>query len=177
MDKTLKVVTGTGYTKEEALKNSELNMNVKYDATISWRKDGQPQGADLQTFMSEYICDRAKDATGVGFVITVEAGKPDTRENPYKVTDVVTKGTTKYTMVYEGLVNYTDTEAGTIVFAKKGKSTAVAAAKEYVTQHRTPVRIRKARVVSEGVAEAATVEYTPSLGTTLGTYIFFGYEN
>lgn len=177
---SLIAVTAQGYSKEEALKNAGITLDVKYDATTSWRKDGKPEGIglgmDLTTFMHEYIDEKVKGAAGIGFSITVEPGKADNRERPYKVTDVVTKGTTKYTMVYEGLINYTDTEAGTIIFAKKGKDKAVAAAKEYVTQHRTPVKIRKARVVSEGSAEAATVEYTPSLGTTLGTYIFFGYE-
>lgn len=173
---SLIAVTAKGYTKEEALRNAGIALDVKYDATLAWKKDGKPEGNDLNTFAHEYIYDKVKGATGVGFVIKVEAGQPDNRERPYKVTNSVTKGTTKYKMVYEGLVNYTKTEAGTIVFTKVGKTEAVEAAKEYVKQHRTAVKIRKARVVSNGNDLATTVEYAPSLGTTLGTYTFFGYE-
>lgn len=179
MDKkvTLKVVTVQGYTKEEAIRQSGVSLDVKFDATTAWKKDNQPEGVDLNTFASEYIDQKIKGVSGVGFCVTVEAGKADSREKPYKVTNIVTKGTRRFKQVYEGYTGFSDTEEGTLVLSKYDKGEAVQAAKDYVTANKTSVRLRVKKDPVKGEKSAAVIDYAPSLGTQLGTYIIFGYED
>jgi len=169
--KKLVILTAQGYTKEEALASVSTTLDVKFDATPSWKTAGQPQGKRLEAFAEEHINSKIKGATGIGYSLTVVAGSADTRERPYKVNNVVTDGQRKFKMVYEGF-----TPDGKIVLTKDTKGEAEDAAKAYVTENKVKVRVRIAKNVSEGQEEAFTVDYVPSKNTQLGSYIFFGYE-
>jgi hypothetical protein len=166
----LVIVTAQGYSKEEALASANLNLDVKFDATVAWKNQGQPQAKHLEAFADDYISGKVKGAAGIGFSITVDPGVSDTRERPYKVDSVVTDGARKYKTVYEGFAG------NQLVFTRDLKSEAEEAAKEYVSTYKTDVTVRIAKNVVEGQSEAMTVKYTPSVNTNKGTYVFFGIQ-
>lgn len=185
----LKIVTAKGYTQAEALEKSGLKIDAKFNVTPSFKKEGKPTGKYLEAFAFEALDSRKlTDVAGVGGVIVVESGVADTRERPYKVTPVTTKGSRKWKMVYEGVVGADkDGNGGTIVFSKDTKSEAETAGKAYVTENKVGLTVRVAKVVdgsidketkvkSAGQPIAMTIDYTPSINTAEGEYIFFGYE-
>lgn len=179
----LRTVTVKGYTKEEAIANSGLTLDVKFDATVAWKNEEQPEAGStyFKAFAEAYLDKKIKGTAGVGCAVTVESGVADSRERPYKVLNHVTDGARKYKTVYEGLTNVVldkagNVIAGNLVLTKDTKAEAEEAAKEYVTAKRESVHIRLAKNVTEGKTTALEVKYTPSINTTLGTYIVFGYE-
>ena len=178
----LKIVSVSGDTKENAVAKSGLAkfLDVKYDATQAWKKEGtpDPKSTYFKAFDEEYINKKVKGIEGIGFTVTVEPGVPDTRERPYKETNIPTEGTRKYTSFYEGLVGGDDKgKTGTIVFIADDKAAGIKKAKEYVTDHRDArVILRLVKLVTEGQPVAAIIDYAPSAAATLGTYIVFGYE-
>ncbi len=169
---TLKIATAQGFSKEEAFASLGLDLELKYDATTAWKKEEEPKANSpyFDAFAHEHLQKKIKGLAGVACSVTVESGVADSRERPYKVDNVVTKGARKYKTVYEGFVGET------IVLSKDTKSEAEEAAKKYVTENRVDVEVRVRKEVKEGQAVAMTVKYTPSLNTKKGTYIFFGYE-
>src|SRR5207253_1534599 len=105
----LKVVTATGYTKDEALASIQLDAVITGNATIAWKNAGKPEGDELVAFATKYVSEKVKGAPeGIGYQIVVEPGVEDTRVKPYTVTNVVTKGARKFLLSYEG---YVDTAA------------------------------------------------------------------
>lgn len=174
----LKLVTANAYTKEEALVkiSADTKVNVKFDATQAWKNAGSPTGAELEEFAKTHLNNKIKGVSGVDFSITVEAGVADTRERPYSVTKNIVEGISKWYSSYEGFVGGDDTGiGGTKVFIARSKDEAEKLAKEYTTQNKVTVKVLRSKEVV-GNAVALVSEYTPSLGTKLGTYIVFGYE-
>lgn len=180
----LSIVTVQGYTKEEAISKSGLNLEVKFDATAAWKTEEKPEAAStyFKAFAEDYLKKKFKGITGAGCTVTVESGVADSRERPYKVENHVTDGARKYKTRYAGLRGATVDKAslkvtgGTIVLTRDTKGEAEEAAKEYVTANRADVTVVMIKEVVEGKAVALEVKYTPSINTTLGTYIVFGYE-
>ena len=178
----LKIVISKGYTKEQAITNSGLSdiLDVKYDATQAWKKEGTPDGTSIyfKAFAEEYVVKKVKGIEGIGFTVTVEPGVADTRERPYKVINHPTEGARKYTTYYEGLIDGNlEGTTGTIVFKAEDKASAEKKAKEYMTENRNSrVVVRLVKLVTEGKPVALVVNYAPSEGANLGTYIIFGYE-
>lgn len=178
----LKVVTVQGYSKEEAIAKSGLNLEVKFDASAAWKTEEKPEAGStyFKAFAEDYLQKKFKGISGVGCTVTVEAGVADSRERPYKVTNHVTDKARKYKTHYEGLINGNDKgTSGTIVLAAETKSEAEQLSKDYITASKGAVNkvvVRLAKTVSDGKPVALEVAYTPSINTTLGTYIVFGYE-
>lgn len=172
---TLKIVKATGFTKEEALLNSELAGlgEAKFDATTAVKNDKELKelNKDIvisEEFAAEYIQSKVKGAAGIVFSVVLEAGSPDKRERPYTVETIVTEGSRKYTTVYEGL-----NSDNQIVFTSPDKASAEKAAKAYVTENKRDVTVRLAKLVTVGEPIALKAAYTPSVSTKLGTYVFF----
>lgn len=164
-----------GYTKQEAL--SQVPFQIIRDATQAWKKAGKPiEGKALREFCAEYLQKYTKYAVGIGCSITIEAGKADTRERPYTVTDIKNeKGKRKYKTGYRGV----DTETGKIMFTNfESKAAAKQAAKELYTKmgYRGNLRVNYVKEVVEGEAGAFEVAYTPSSSAVVGTYICFGVD-
>ena len=178
----LKIVKAKGFTKEQAIQDSGLGevLDVKFDATQAWKKEGTPDAAStyFKAFAEEYIAKKIKNIEGVGFTVTVEAGVQDSRERPYKVINHPTDSARKYTTYYEGLIDgNSEGTTGTIVFKADDKASAEKKAKEYMTEHRhSRIVVRLVKLVTEGKPVALVVEYAPSAGATEGTYIVFGIE-
>ena len=164
-----------GYTKQEAL--SQAPFQVIRDATQAWKAAGKPiSDKALKEFCAEYLQKHTKYAAGIGCSITIEAGKADTRERPYTVTDIKNeKGKRKYKTGYRGV----DPETGKILFTNfENKAAAKQVAKELYTKHgyRGNIHVSLVKEVVEGEAGAFDVAYTPSTNAVVGTYMCFGVE-
>lgn len=188
----LKIATAKGFTKEEAFKSTGLNLDLKFDATLSHKKENIKGSADLQGFATDYAEKRVKSAVGIGFWVTVTPGVADSRERPYKVKNIATKGARTWKTVYHGVVG-ADSEGlgGVTVFTKDTLAEAEAAGKAHVTAEKVKVEIllgkevtgsvivdKETGVKTKGAPQnvAMVIDYTPSINTTEGEYIFFGYE-
>lgn len=164
------ILSAKGFSQEEAFAN-KAKFSLAYDATIAFRNAGEPSGEDLKKFATEYLAKKTKSLPGAGVVIKIVSGKEDSRERPYKADIVVTEGTRKFNMVYQ-LIDADNK----IVGQAETKNEALSLAKEVVTATRKDVKVVPIKVVVEGTPLAATVSYTPSVGTQEGEYIFFGIE-
>jgi len=188
----IKIETVKGFSRDEAFAKTELAKNgvaLKFEATTAFKKDGKPEGRHLDAFASEYIEKKVKGAAGIGFSITNESGVADSRERPYKVTNIVTEGARTWKTVYQGFVGADEKTGlgGTLVLTKDTKGDAEEAAKVYVTDNKVKVvvrlgkevtgsKVKEGETVKPGPAQsvAMVVDYTPSVNTTEGTYTFFG---
>lgn len=167
---SIKIASGKGFNKQVAFA-SQANYEVKFDATIAWKKAGSPVGKDFKEFAEAYLAKKFKNTAGVGFAVVVAPGVEDNRERPYTADIVTTDGKRKYKTVYQ-VFDGNDKFLG----QKDKKSESLKLAKKLVTTNRTDVTIKVAKVVTEGQPVAATVKYTPSINAKEGSYIFFGIE-
>lgn len=160
---------------------SEANVNFSLfrNATTMWKKAGSPMIAEeLNAFLADYLKKTTKNSPGVGCYIVLDPAVQDTRENPYKITNIPTEGKRKFKRVYE-LVN---SETGAIIGQADSKDEAMTLAKSIVSEKREELGIgvkhvcRIANVVVEGQPEAFTFEYTPSLNAKPGKFLLFGIE-
>ena len=168
-----------GATKQEAL--DKAPFKVLYDATQAYRHWREKQQNSvitensLREFMQEYLQKKTKNAPGVGCAITVESAVADTRERPYKITDVKNeKGKRKYATVY----TITDMETHEVVAkCDETKAKAKDILKElYKNGYKGNVVCTYAKEVTEGEPVAFYGKYTPSKSTKQGVYIVFGIE-
>lgn len=163
------VTNAKGFSKEEAAKNANFTLGLKFDATAAFKSANTE---DLEAFAAEYIEKKVKGAVGVGFYIALVPGKADTRLRPYTTQNIPGEGTRKFKMAYQ-LV----TENSVILDVIDSKSEALEAAKEYVTAGTAQViTLSVIKVVTEGNPVAGVVTYTPSVGAQEGEYVFFGSE-
>lgn len=106
--------------------------------------------------------------TGVGVMCVVEDGKPDTRERPYTFKDRPTSGERTKTRMY--FVRTKDTDH--FVGKAPDKGAAVKLAKTAMAEYKEDMVCTIMYEVSD--SEAFTLEYTPTTGTKIGTYVVFG---
>lgn len=172
--KKLEVV---GATKQEAL--DKAPFKVLYDATQAYRNWKEKQDtiteASLRDFMQEYLQKKTKNAPGVGCSITVESAVADTRERPYKITDVKNeKGKRKYSTVY----TIKDRNTNEIVAkCDETKAKAKDIAKElFKNGFKGKLVCSYAKEVTEGEPIAFYAEYAPSKSAKPGVYTVFGIE-
>lgn len=176
--KTLEV---TGATKQEALNNAPFK--VLYDATQAyknWMEKQKQEGTTVteamkKNFYVEYLAKKTKNAPGVGCSITVDAAVADTRERPYKITDVKNeKGKRKYSTIYTIKDKNTNE-----ILAKCDETKAKAKEvlkKLYKDGYKGEAICTYTKEVTEGEPVAFYGEYTPSKSSKAGLYIVFGIE-
>lgn len=173
--KTLEVV---GATKQEALASAPFS--VLYDATQAYKnwlekQEGTVTEAMKKNFCIEYLAKKTKNAPGVGCSITIESAVADTRERPYKITDVKNeKGKRKYSTIYT--IKDQDTNE---ILAKcdETKAKAKDVLKElYKKGFKGKAICTYTKEVTEGEPVAFYGEYTPSKSTKNGIYKVFGIE-
>lgn len=173
--KSLEVV---GATKQEALDNAPFK--VLYDATQAYKnwlekQEGAVTEAMKKNFYIEYLAKKTKNAPGVGCSITIEAAVADTRERPYKITDVKNeKGKRKYSTIYTIKDKNTNE-----ILAKCDETKAQAKEvlkKLYKDGYKGQAICTYTKEVTEGEPVAFYGEYTPSKSTKVGRYMTFGIE-
>ncbi len=168
-----------GATKEEALAKAPFDiMGDATQAYKTWMKK-QLHGVtdeDKKEFMLDYLAKKSKNVAGVGFVITQEAAVADTRERPYKITDVKNEqGARKYKTIYQ----LVDTATGAVVAeTNETKAKAKELAKELYTDHgfKGDLVCTYTKQVIEGEPVAFKVSYAPSKSAKVGSYVVFGFE-
>lgn len=167
-------VTVEGFTKEEATK--DLNFLIFKDATQAWKKANMPMEKDLNVFMEEYLQKHTKNAEGLGCIITLKSGVADTRERPYKFSDVVNK---KGKRTYKTGLQLTNKETGEVIHTVFGTKSE---AKDYVRHlyieegFRGDIEAKYVKEVVDGEEFAFEVKYTPSVSATKGKWLCFGIE-
>lgn len=178
----LNVVTGVGFSKEEAAKEAGFNAPLKYDATIAYNTAKDGVGFSLDAFLKEYLETKLKGIENVGITITLESAKKDVRQRPYKLNNVLSKGRRKYEskvmLVDQATLtgDKVDLTGAKIYGFGETKSEAEALAKTVVTREKINLVGVNVHTVATGGAVAFTVDYTPTLGTKEGEYIFASLE-
>lgn len=174
-----KIVETKAFTKAEALNQVVENNGIQVikDATQAWKNAGKPvTDKELRKFCAEYLQENTKYAAGIGCSITIESGVADTRERPYKITDIKNEqGKRKFKTAIQG----TNPETGEVLFTVADTKTAAKeVAKELYTKHNYTgnVYAQYVKIVESGETGAFEVEYTPSKSAKLGTYLVFGVE-
>lgn len=174
MAQEFKTVEVNAYSKDEAI--AKAPFQIIMDATQAWKLAGKPlMGTELKEFLAAKLQAETKFANGVGCIITVDAGVPDSREFPYAVNDIKNdKGKRKFGMSFL----MTDKETGEVKGIVTGatKAEAIEKAKElYVKKgYKGNLMAQYIKVVTEGEPGAFEVSYAPSKSTHLGKYLLFG---
>lgn len=176
MAQNFKTVEVKAYSKDEAI--AKAPFQIIMDATQAWKAAGKPMlGAELKEFLASKLQKETKFANGIGCIITMDAGNPDTRERPYAVEDIKNeKGKRKFGMSF--LV--TDKETGEVKFIATGatKAEAIEKAKKLYTDKgfKGNLYAQYIKVVTEGEPGAFEVSYAPSKSAHEGSYLVFGVE-
>lgn len=174
-----KVLEVTGATKQEAM--DKAPFFIQGDATQAFKAwkakmtDGITE-KDIKDFCIGYLAKKSKNAPGVGFAITIEAAVADTRERPYKISDVKNeKGKRKYKTVYQ----LVDKATGAVLAeTDETKAKAKEIAKKLYTDKgfKGSIVCTYTKQVLEGEPVAFEAAYTPSKSSRIGTYKVFGIE-
>ena len=158
------------YTYAEAVAiAAEKGLKIVRNVTPSYKNAGCPTGQNLLDFgVSMLEKNKLDGITGVGVMCVVEDGKPDTRERPYTFKDKPTSGERTKTRMY--FVRTRDTDH--FVGKAPDKGAAVKLAKTAMAEYKEDMVCTIMYEVSD--SEAFTLEYTPTTGTKIGTYVVFG---
>lgn len=192
----MKIVEVQAYSKDKALKASNLDIEEKYlkNATQAWRKSGSPVSQkELNRFMEEYF----KKTKGSSAYIVVSSATDDTRLRPYSVINEATTGKRKTKTTYqikEATFNTKNTTVtneegekvevtkvevlslGAVEEKAEKKDVAVKKMKELIDANKKDYVIEIVKEVTEGQRYAAYGKYTPSSSAKMGTFIFFTRE-
>lgn len=183
--KKLEVV---GVNRDEAL--AKAPFQAVHDCTQAykaWKKE-QTAGiteASIKEFCVSQLAKKTKNAVGVGCFVTLEPAVLDTRERPYKVTNIKRVGSsapkTAFVWIddkdgHEVLKVRTKTgKDGKTVRATKGD--AFSALKELYSKGEYKGNCHLfSRKEEENPTAIGEARYTPSKGSHAGTYMVFGVE-
>ena len=204
-----KRVEVSGVTKEEALANAPFNVNLPgADCTQALRNAkkkhvGAWTDADMKHFMLEQLEKKTRNTPGNGCYIVIESAVADSREKPYKITDVKNEGARETAKVFQLIdkatnqviaetpvtqVTHTDKE-GNVIVDKEGnpklywKSYTKAEAKEVAKNlimksgFKGKGYCRLTHQVVKGEDKVFEFEYVPSKNSRPGVYLCFGIES
>lgn len=162
-----------GETKEEALAKAPFEiMGDATQAYKNWKKTATAD-SDVNDFYRDYLTKKSKNVPGVGFSITIDPAVMDSRERPWKITDVKNeKGKRKYETVLELL----DVATGKVLGKVAGKKTdAKELAKKVIKDGFKGEGVAVySKQVTLGEPKAFTFKYAPSKSSHAGTYVVFG---
>jgi hypothetical protein len=168
----LKLIEVQAYSKKDAIevaKSEGFELDVKYDATLAYNNAIIEHGFNVRDFAESQIEGKARGAANVGFNVTVDAGKPETKTRLYKAEVIPTEGPRQYYVAYQL------TSGDRILGDAPTKEEAIALAKDMIKDVKGDIDIDIIKKpTTNGLA--AHVKYDPSPDTKLGTYILFGYS-
>jgi len=167
----------SGIDKDKAF--STLPFLVQGDATVAYKKWKEKQIRNInenmmKEFMLNFLATKSRNTPGVGYYITVEPASPCTKQRPYIVHNHRNpSGPRKMKKTYV-LIG----EEGQILGrAFVNKTNAINMAKEIMQEGYTGhIDIELMKTVPEGEPRVASLDYSPSKGTHVGTWICFGIE-
>ena len=162
-----------GTTKDEAIKNSKLNLRV--DATQAykkWAKENAVTEDGQKEWMKDYLKKKKFTMANDGAYVVLQTAVTDSRERPYKVDkpkyDARTHSPEKFYVLRD--------KTGNVVGREKTSKAAEQAAKEFVADFKEDITINYEWVSKEKNSLYATVKYTPSKGTQPCKLLVFGYK-
>jgi len=163
-----------GQTKDEAMKNSKLNLRV--DATQAykkWAKENVTNEDNVKEWMVEYLKKKKFNMPNDGAYIVLQSAVLDSRERPYKVEKPKYEARTHTPVrVYVGRAQDTNEE----IFTEKTSKAAEQAAKEFVIENKVGVDLVIETRMKEKNSLYAKVNYVPSKGTQPCKLLVFGYK-
>ena len=163
-----------GQTKDEAMKNSNLNLRV--DATQAykkWAKENVTNEDNVKEWMVEYLKKKKFNMPNDGAYIVLQSAVLDSRERPYKVEKPKYEARTHTPVrVYVGRAQDTNEE----IFTEKTSKAAEQAAKEWVIDNKVGVDLVIETRMKEKNSLYAKVNYVPSKGTQPCKLLVFGYK-
>jgi hypothetical protein len=163
-----------GQTKDEAMKNSKLNLRV--DATQAykkWAKENATNEDNVKEWMVEYLKKKKFNMPNDGAYIVLQSAVLDSRERPYKVEKPKYEARTHTPVrVYVGRAQDTNEE----IFTEKTSKAAEQAAKEWVIENKVGVDLVIETRMKEKNSLYAKVNYVPSKGTQPCKLLVFGYK-
>ena len=163
-----------GQTKDEAMKNSKLNLRV--DATQAykkWAKENVTNEDNVKEWMVEYLKKKKFNMPNDGAYIVLQSAVLDSRERPYKVEKPKYEARTHTPVrVYVGRAQDTGEE----IFTEKTSKAAEQAAKEWVIDNKVGVDLVIETRMKEKNSLYAKVNYVPSKGTQPCKLLVFGYK-
>jgi len=163
-----------GQTKDEAMKNSKLNLRV--DATQAykkWAKENVTNEDNVKEWMVEYLKKKKFNMPNDGAYIVLQSAVLDSRERPYKVEKPKYEARTHTPVrVYVGRAQDTNEE----IFTEKTSKAAEQAAKEWVIENKVGVDLVIETRMKEKNSLYAKVNYVPSKGTQPCKLLVFGYK-
>ena len=163
-----------GQTKDEAMKNSKLNLRV--DATQAykkWAKENVTNEDNVKEWMVEYLKKKKFNMPNDGAYIVLQSAVLDSRERPYKVEKPKYEARTHTPVrVYVGRAQDTNEE----IFTEKTSKAAEQAAKEWVVENKVGVDLVIETRMKEKNSLYAKVNYVPSKGTQPCKLLVFGYK-
>lgn len=169
----------SGINKEEAF--ATIPFSIQGDATPAYKKwkAKQIKGVNdnmMKEFMLNFLATKTRNTPGVGYYITLEGAVPCTKIRPYIVQNHRNPdGPRKMKKTYV-LIGREDHQILGRAFVTK--TNAINLAKEIIQDgYIGTIDIELMKTVPEGEPRVATVEYSPSKNTQVGTWICFGIEN
>lgn len=166
---TMKIITIEAFSLEEAKKKAaEQGLTVVKDVTRRYDINGAPE--DIETFATEqFEKDKMTETTGTAYLVAKIKGSADTKERPYKFNNVVTEGQLTKKRVFE-----IKTVSGKLVDTAESKGEASRKAKAAMKDVKEDMVCEQVYRVDDAHKTVFTLDYAPSKGTQLGTYIVFG---
>ena len=161
-----------GVSKDEAMKNSGLNLRV--DATQAykkWAKENVTNEDNVKEWMKDYLKKKKFTMPNDGAYIVLQPAVADSRERPYKVEKPKYDARTHSPEKFYILRDKTGNEVGRAKTSKEAEQIA----KEFVADFKESVSINIEWVAKEKNSLYATVKYTPSKGSQPCKLLVFGY--
>jgi len=163
-----------GTTKDEAIKNSKLNLRV--DATQAykkWAKENATNEDNVREWMIDYLKKKKFNMPNDGAYIVLQSAVLDSRERPYKVEKPKYEARTHTPVrLYVGRAQDTGEE----LFTEKTSKAAEQSAKEFVIDNHVGVDLVIETRMKEKNSLYAKVNYVPSKGTQKAKLLVFGYK-
>ena len=162
-----------GTTKDEAMKESKLNLRV--DATQAykkWAKENVTNEDNVREWMQDYLKKKKFNMPNDGAYIVIQSAVTDSRERPYKIETIKYDAKTHTAEHFYVLRD----EAGNEVGREKTKKAAEQARREYISDFKENVNAFHEWAPKEKNSLVLKGTYTPSKGTQPCKLLVFGYK-
>lgn len=165
----MKIYKIEAYSLDEAKKKAE-DLGITVTKNVTRRKTADPDSTMEDFATAQFEKDKLTETTGVGYIVVETPGSADTRVNPWTLNDnKPVPGMTK-TRVFEVRTVADDK----FVLSARTKAEAIRKAKAAMKGYKEDLRCEVVYRVDTEHKTAFTLDYTPSINTTLGVYYVFG---
>jgi len=168
----------SGTDKEVAF--STIPFTIQGDATSAYKKwkAKQIRGVNenmMKEFMLNFLATKSRNTPGVGYYITVEKAVPCLKQRPWMIVNHRNPGGPRKMKKTYVLISREDNRI--LGKAYVNKTNAINLAKEIISEgYVGTIDIELMKTVPQGEPRVASVAYSPSKNTQVGTWICFGIE-